>query len=94
MKTSELGYPDKMDKRTQVRTLVLDQNNLPWEKAHLALYILDAIDRMDWMWLDLLDNANKALCKGELDKFDFLLERLKKEVEWSHADDVYITRNK
>lgn len=92
MKT-EIGLIDKMDKKTQVRTLALDANNLVWEKAHLALYIMDAMERKDDEWLDMLNNANNALRKGHPDKFYFILDRMKEAVKWDKKDDMYVSRN-
>lgn len=89
-----IGCLDKMDKRTQVRTLVLDRANFAWMKAHLALYYTNAVANEDWLWVDLLTNANKAIDGNDTERLEFILERMKKEVEWNYADDVYITRNK
>lgn len=90
----ELGLRDKMDKKTQVRTLVLDQDNDIWTKAHLALYIMDSMCNGDDVWLSMLNNANMALNKKEFDRFDFILDRMKKAVGWDEKDDVFIANNK
>lgn len=82
-----------MSRRMQLRTLVLDRFDAAWTRAHLALYILDAIDSGDESWLVLLNRMNLAVNRRNITLFNQMVELMKREVGWNHLDETFIRNN-
>lgn len=88
-----MGAEGRMSRRMQLRTLVLDRFDAAWTKAHLALYILDAIDTGDDSWLVLLNRMNIAVRRKNTTLFNQIVQLMKREVGWNHIDDTFIRNN-
>lgn len=79
MKMIDYGMPDRLDHLHQVRALVQDIGEPIWTRAHLALYILAAIDTDDGDWLVYLNRANLAHRRGDMEEYGMILDLMKKE---------------
>lgn len=83
-----------MDRKSQVRTLLLDEMNPMWTRAHLALYLIDAMDRKDDTWTVLFNRANIAIMNRDFDLFDIVMDIMKREVGWTKEDQQKVSEGR
>lgn len=79
-KTETMGIPERLTHYAQVRTLVLDMAEPIWTRAQLTLYILTALDTDDQDWLVMLNRANLAHLRGDMEEYRMVLDLMKKDV--------------
>lgn len=85
-----MGVDGRMSRRMQLRTLVLDRKDATWTAAHLALYIMDAVDTGDHEWLTYLNRANIAVRRRNPIVLGQVLEMMRREVGWNEEDDRFV----
>lgn len=85
---------ERMTRKNQLRTLLLDEEWPEWQKAHFALFMLDAMDRDDQTWLVYLNLANIAYRRGNEEMYAHTVSLMKKFTEWTVKDDLEVLRLK
>lgn len=73
--TAETRRKTLEERRRQLKVL-RDDAELPYyEKAHLALFLMEEIDKdVNSRWLQLLSRANKALLRHDYETFNKILD--------------------
>lgn len=94
IKDEPMGLGWKQGHKEQLRCLLADTEYPEWEKAHLTLYILNAIRAEDSIWLGMLERFNTYYHRHNEDGLLKVIGAMKRDCGWTPEDESELNKLK